>query len=84
MPTVLRVGPYRFLFYASDGGEPRHVHVARDGADAKFWLDPDVSLARNRGYAARELKTIEKLLASHLQALRDAWDVFFAPPAANH
>lgn len=29
MPTVLRVGPYRFFFYSGDGDEPRHVHVER-------------------------------------------------------
>ena len=40
MPTVLRVGPFRFFFYAGDGGEPPHVHVERDEGEAKFWLDP--------------------------------------------
>jgi hypothetical protein len=40
MPTVLRVGPYRFFFYAGDQGEPLHIHVEREGRIAKFWLDP--------------------------------------------
>jgi len=40
MPTVLRAGPYRFLFYSSDAGEPLHVHVERDDNTAKFWLSP--------------------------------------------
>jgi len=40
MPTVLREGPYRFYFYASDGGEPPHVHVQRENMVAKFWLAP--------------------------------------------
>jgi len=40
MPTVLRVGPYRFFFYAGGGEEPPHVHVERDDNIAKFWLDP--------------------------------------------
>ena len=30
MPTILREGPYRFFFYASDREEPLHVHVERD------------------------------------------------------
>ena len=33
MPTILRVGPYRFFFYAGDSAEPRHVHV-------ELWLEP--------------------------------------------
>ena len=40
MPTILREGPYRFFFYASDREEPPHVHVERDDRVAKFWLDP--------------------------------------------
>jgi hypothetical protein len=27
MPTVLRVGRFRFFFYASDRAEAAHVHV---------------------------------------------------------
>ncbi len=40
MPTILRVGPYRFSFYAGDQDEPEHIHVSRDNLVAKFWLDP--------------------------------------------
>jgi len=36
MPTVLRLGPYRFFFYAGDADEPPHVHVERDRNTAKF------------------------------------------------
>ena len=31
MPTILRVGPNRFFFYANDRAEPVHVHV--EGGD---------------------------------------------------
>jgi len=40
MPTVFLDGPYRFYFYSSDGDEPLHIHVQRDQAVAKFWLNP--------------------------------------------
>jgi hypothetical protein len=40
MPTVLRIGSYRFFFCAGDCGEPAHVHVERERHKAKFWLDP--------------------------------------------
>ena len=46
MPTVLRIGPYRFHFYSREPGEPPHIHVARDDFEAKFWLRP-VRLAVN-------------------------------------
>jgi len=44
MLTVLYDGPYSFIFFSSDKGEPAHIHVKRDRQVAKFWLTP-ISLA---------------------------------------
>ncbi|WP_076798294.1 DUF4160 domain-containing protein [Chloroflexus islandicus] len=76
MPTVLRIGPYRLYFYSYDCDEPRHIHVDRDNLSAKFWLDPDVRLAENRGYNRKELRDIERIVRSHLEILRYEWDNF--------
>jgi hypothetical protein len=76
MPTALRTGPYRFYFYSYDCRERRHMHVDRDDLSAKFWLDPDVSLADNHGFSRQELRDIERLVRDHLEALRNAWDAF--------
>ena len=54
MPTVLRIGPYRFYFFSNEGDEPPHVHVDRDAATAKVWLDP-VELSRSRGFRPKEI-----------------------------
>ncbi|MBX7236248.1 MAG: DUF4160 domain-containing protein [Caldilineales bacterium] len=63
MPTVLRVGPYRFYFYSHDlAGEPPHVHVDREELSAKFWLNP-VALARNLGFSGNELRRIERIIS---------------------
>ena len=40
MPTVLRLGPFRFFFFSNEGTEPPHVHVERGDGHGKFWLDP--------------------------------------------
>lgn len=76
MPTVLRIGPYRFFFYAGDQDEPPHVHVERDDSEAKFWLDP-VRLQRSHGFAAGEIRSIEKLVLENQQGLLDSWNEFF-------
>jgi hypothetical protein len=49
MPTVLRIGPYRFFFFSNEGDEPVHIHVQRERALAKFWLKP-VLLAGSSGF----------------------------------
>ena len=76
MPTILRVGPYRFYFYSYDCGEPRHTHADRENCTAKFWLDPDASLVTNHGYGRRELRVIERIARENLELLRDGWDEF--------
>jgi hypothetical protein len=76
MPTVLRVGPFRFFFYAGDGGEPPHVHVERDDGEAKFWLDP-VRLERSRGFRRKEINRARALVEEHLEQLLESWHEFF-------
>ena len=76
MPTVLRSGPYRFYFYSHEPNEPPHVHVDRDDLSAKFWLDP-VGLARNLGFGAREVNTIQSIVQANQKGLLEAWDGYF-------
>ena len=38
------------------------MHVDRDNLSAKFWLDPDVTLAHNYGFRRNELRRIERML----------------------
>ena len=76
MPTVLRLGPYRFYFYSHEPNEPPHVHVDRDNLSAKFWLDP-VQLARNLGFSPKDLRVIEEMVVEHQQELQEKWDGYF-------
>jgi hypothetical protein len=76
MPTVLRTGPYRIYFYSHEPNEPPHVHVDRDNLSAKFWLDP-VGLARNFGFAARELRQVEDIIQENQTELLEAWNGYF-------
>ena len=74
--TVLRSGPYRFYFYSHGPNEPSHVHVDRDDLSAKFWLDP-VGLARNLGFSAREVNTLQSIVQANQRGLLEAWDGYF-------
>jgi hypothetical protein len=76
MPTVLRIGPYRFFFYAGDREEPPHVHVERDDKIAKVWLDP-IRLQRSGGFSRREIDRLQKLLRVNHAALLEAWNDYF-------
>jgi hypothetical protein len=75
-PDVLRVGPYRFFFYSSDGNEPPHIHVERDEDVASFWLDP-VRLARSGGFRPAEMRDLARLVTEQRQTLMEAWNDYF-------
>jgi hypothetical protein len=77
MPTVLKDGPYSFVFFSSDRGELAHIHVKRDRQIAKFWLHP-IAPAKNHGFKAHELNQIARLVVKHQQTLLEAWNEFFS------
>ena len=76
MPTVLRVGTYRFFFYSSDGGEPYHIHVQRDDSIAKFWLDP-IRVEYSISFGAAELRRIRSIIVDNRAVLVERWDEYF-------
>ena len=76
MPTVLQDGPYSFVFFSSDRGEPPHIHVKRDRQITKFWLNPIV-LVKNKGFKEHELNHIARLVVKHQEILMEAWYDYF-------
>ena len=76
MPTVKRIGPYRFYFFSHEPNEPAHIHVDRDDRSAKFWIKP-VRLARNLGFPPAELRRLHDLTAEHQLEFLEAWNGYF-------
>ena len=76
MPTVLRDGPYSFIFFSSDQYEPIHIHVKRDRKIVKFWLQP-VAVANNEGFKQHELNRIARLVMQYEEILVEAWHEYF-------
>ena len=75
MPTLLKVGPYRFFIVMMDCEERRHVHVKGGGSgEAKFWLEPDVELAANQGYTPRETGRIARIVGENVAILIERWN----------
>lgn len=76
MPTVLRIGAYRFYFYSHEPNEPPHIQIDRDNLSAKFWLEP-VMLAKNIGFRGKELRKLELLVRENQTRLIEAWNEYF-------
>jgi len=75
MPTVLRIGPYRFHFYSRESNEPPHIHIARGDLEVKFWLRP-ISVAFNYGFPPYEVNSVRRLVEENCDFLIDAYRRF--------
>ncbi|NLT70312.1 MAG: DUF4160 domain-containing protein [Verrucomicrobiaceae bacterium] len=73
MPTVLRIGSFRFHFYSDEGHEPPHIHVRTPDGECKFWLDPSILLGDNKGVRPHDLRRIESLVFEHRAQLMQAY-----------
>lgn len=79
MPVVFRYKGYRFFFYSNEGDprEPPHIHIREGGVEAKFWLQPEVRLARNDGFDAKTLRELMAVVETNRVQLEEAWHEYF-------
>ena len=76
MPTLLRIGAFRFYFYSHEPNEPPHVHIDRGDATIKIWLD-SLDVAKSRGFRAHEIGGIVAMVTEHRQEFLEAWHGYF-------
>ena len=76
MPTVLRIGSFRFFFYSSNRAEPPHVHIECGDGTAKFWLDP-VRLHGSSRLSRAEIAQAQRLVEDRVELLLEKWDEYF-------
>ena len=51
-PTVFKEKGYRFFFFSREE-ERMHVHVVSGNGEAKYWLVPEIELAKNYSYSRK-------------------------------
>ena len=54
-----------------------HIHVYCADGEAKFWLEPQIELAKNYGLSRKQLKEIEKIIEEHNEEIKNAWKKVF-------
>lgn len=54
-----------------------HVHVSSPDGEAKFWLEPILSLAAHTGLSARELTRMQRIVEEHHGEIVRAWRAHF-------
>ena len=54
-----------------------HIHVVSSDGEAKYWMEPNIELAKNYGFSSADLRRIENLIRDHEQEIEDAWQRHF-------
>lgn len=69
----------RFHFFSNEGDprEPVHVHISKDGGDAKVWLYPVTEFAYNKGFDARTQRWIVSVVEARREEIEESWNDFF-------
>jgi hypothetical protein len=75
-PTIFREAGFRFFFFSREE-ERRHVHILGPDGEAKFWLEPEIALAKNYKLSDTQLAKIRKIVEEHQDELIRAWDSHF-------
>jgi len=75
-PTIFRDGAFRFFFFSREE-ERLHVHVQSPDGEAKFWIEPEIELARSYRLSDQDLKRVLELVIDHEQEIRNAWHRHF-------
>jgi hypothetical protein len=75
-PTVFQEGKNRFFFFSRE--ETRmHVHVTNPDGEAKFWMEPTVSLATSYNLSAEQLNRLQKIIEEHKNEIKRSWKRHF-------
>ena len=79
MPVVFRYKGFRFFFYSNEGypREPLHIHVRKGEAVAKFWIEPDVSLAESYDLTSAELRELMEAAEKNKELIKRFWNEHF-------
>lgn len=54
-----------------------HVHVASSEGEAKFWLEPEIVLAKNYRYTTKRISSISRIIQEHHNEFVQAWRFHF-------
>ena len=54
-----------------------HVHVHCEKGEAKFWLKPEIELAKNHRLSRLQIKQIENIIEDHYEQFTAAWGRHF-------
>ena len=75
-PTVFRWKGYRFFFFSREE-DRMHVHAYCADGEAKFWIEPEVHVAKNHGLSETQLAEAAHAVKERRDEITEAWREHF-------
>ena len=64
-----------FVFSGDINEKRKHIHIrdkkGRINRLCKFWIQPEIELANNRGFSKAEINEIKKLVSSNIEIIKN-------------
>ncbi|ACY85912.1 hypothetical protein ETAE_3079 [Edwardsiella piscicida] len=75
-PAVYNEKGFRFYFFSREE-QRMHIHVVGKDGEAKFWIEPEVTLATSYNLSVVNLSKLEQSVREHEDEIRSAWHKHF-------
>jgi hypothetical protein len=63
------------MFYSNDH-EPVHVHILKDGCEAKYNINP-IEQVYNHGFKKQQIALIESIIEENTEVITERWKAYF-------
>ncbi len=54
-----------------------HIHVLSPDGEAKYWIEPEITLEGNHGFSGQDLRKIHNIIKEHHDVIHRAWTEHF-------
>jgi hypothetical protein len=54
-----------------------HIHVSSSDGEAKFWIEPEVTLANHTGLSSKQLIYLKKIVEKNKNEISKKWEKHF-------
>jgi len=71
-PIFKRENGYAFKIFSNEE-ERMHIHVIAGEHEAKFWLEPNIEMAKNIGFHEHELNQIKRIIEKNADRFKEQY-----------
>ncbi|MDP4266957.1 MAG: DUF4160 domain-containing protein [Bacteroidota bacterium] len=76
-PTIKRINKYRFFFNSREELR-KHIHIATSDGVAKYWIEPEITLADFYNLSDKELREILDYVIEYREEFINEWNRHFS------